>query len=48
MLWLDGMIPRPLPETELLVPRQAAWWVVAAVFGTAYIVVLGRGIEIPH
>jgi hypothetical protein len=48
MLWLDGMIPRPLPKTQLLVPRLVAWWVVAAVFGVAYIVVLGRGIEFAH
>ncbi len=48
MLWLDGMIPRPLPDTELVVPRQMAWWIVAAVFGVAYIVVLGRGIEFTH
>lgn len=48
MLWLDGMIPRPLPQTSLVVPRQVAWWVVAAVFGVAYIVILGRGIEFPR
>lgn len=48
MLWLDGMIPRPLPDTELVVPRQVAWWVVAALFGGAYIVILGRGIEFAH
>ena len=48
MLWLDGMIPRPLPETELVVPRRVGWWVVAAVFGTVYIVVLGRGIQFSH
>jgi hypothetical protein len=48
MLWLDGMIPRPLPETSLLVPRLPAWWIFAAVFGVAYIVVLGRGIEFAH
>ncbi len=48
MLWLDGMIPRPLPETSLVVPRRVAWWVFAAVFGLAYIVILGRGIEFAH
>ncbi len=45
MLWLDGLIPRPLPETALVVKRQPAWWIVAAIFGSAYIVVLGRGIH---
>lgn len=45
MLWLDGFIPRPLPETALVIRRQPSWWVFAAVFGIAYIVILGRGIE---
>ena len=48
MLWLDGMIPRPLPQSPLVVGRQPAWWIVAAIFGIAYIVVLGRGIEFAH
>ena len=48
MLWLDGMIPRPLPQTSLLVPRQVAWWIFAAIFAAAYIVILGRGIELTH
>ena len=48
MLWLDGMIPRPLPEAPLAVPRLPAWWIAAAVFGAAYMVVLGRGIEFAH
>jgi len=48
MLWLDGLIPRPLPKSRLVVPRRPAWWIVAAVFAVAYIVVLGRGIEFAH
>jgi hypothetical protein len=48
MLWLDGMIPRPLPQASLVVQRQVAWWIFAAIFAAAYIVILGRGIEFPH
>ena len=48
MLWLDGLIPRPLPKPRLVVPRRPRWWIVAAVFAVAYIVVLGRGIEFAH
>jgi hypothetical protein len=45
MLWLDGFIPRPFPEDALIIRRQPAWWAFAVVFGIAYIIVLGRGIE---
>jgi hypothetical protein len=48
MLWLDSMIPRPLPETPLVIRRQPAWWIFACIFGIVYIVVLGRGIEFRH
>lgn len=48
MLWLDGLIPRPLPDSSLVIPRRPAWWIVAAVVAIGYIVVLGRGIEFAH
>ncbi|MGA9586637.1 MAG: hypothetical protein WBQ95_14990 [Terracidiphilus sp.] len=48
MLWLDGLIPRPLPESRLVVPREPAWWIGASLFAIAYIVILGRGIEFAH
>jgi hypothetical protein len=48
MLWLDNLIPRPLPEEPLLVARQPAWWIVAAIFSVVYVVVLGRGIQFAH
>jgi hypothetical protein len=48
VLWLDGFIPRPFPESRLVVPRLPAWWICAALFAIAYIVVLGRGIEFAH
>lgn len=45
MLWLDGMMPRPLPQNPLVIQRRPGWWIAAVIFGVAYIVVLGRGIE---
>jgi hypothetical protein len=48
MLWLDGFLPRPLTANPLVVGESRAWWVFAAVFGVAYILILGRGIEFPH
>jgi hypothetical protein len=48
MLWLDNFIPRPLPAEPLVIPRRPAWWIFAAIFGLAYIVILGRGIEFQH
>lgn len=48
MLWLDGFLPRPLPIEPLVVDRSRAWWIFAAIFGLAHILVLGRGIEFRH
>jgi hypothetical protein len=48
MLWLDGFIPRPFPAEPLIIQRRPAWWIAAVIFGVAYIVVLGRGIEFRH
>jgi hypothetical protein len=46
MLWLDGLMPDAKPGEGLVVKRAPAWWVAAAVFGVAYIVILGRGIKL--
>lgn len=48
MLWLDSMIPRPLPPDALVIRRQPIWWIVAVLFGLAYVLILGRGIEFHH
>ena len=48
MLWLDGMMPHSPPQNPLVIRRAPGWWIAAAVFGVAYIVVLGRGIEFQH
>ena len=46
MLWLDSLMPRMPPAEALVVSRQRGWWIAAAVFGLAYIVLLGRGINL--
>ncbi len=48
MLWLDGLIPRPFPQQPLVVQREPALWIFAAIFAIAYVIVLGRGIEFTH
>ncbi len=48
LLWLDSLMPRTPVEHELVVRRSPAWWIFAAVFATAYIVLLGRGIKLTH
>jgi hypothetical protein len=48
MLWLDSFLPRPFTEKPLVIGRSIAWWVFAAIFGVAYILILGRGIEFHH
>ena len=48
LMWADSLLPRATPERPLLVQRQPGWWVAAMLLGTAYIIVLGRGIRFPH
>ena len=48
MLWLDSLMPRKKPEEALVVRRAPVWWVTAVVIGMAYIVVVGRGVELRH
>lgn len=48
MLWLDGFMPRPFPANPLIIGRRRAWWVFASIFGVAYVLILGRGIEFHH
>jgi hypothetical protein len=47
-MWADSLLPRGPAERTLTIKRQAAWWIAAVVFGLAYIVILGRGIEFAH
>jgi hypothetical protein len=45
LMWADALFPRAPVERKLLVNRQAAWWITAAVLGLAYIFILGPGIQ---
>jgi hypothetical protein len=46
MLWLDSLMPRKQPHQPLIVHRSPAWWIFAAIFAVAYILILGRGIKL--
>ena len=48
MLWLDHLMPRAELAEPLVVQGAKAWWVVAAVFGLAYIFVVGPGIKLKY
>jgi hypothetical protein len=45
LMWADSLMPRAFPNRNLVVHPQPAWWIAAVVLGTAYIVVIGRGIQ---
>lgn len=45
LLWVDALMPRNTPERVLVVQRSAAVWIAAAVLGTAFLVLIGRGIR---
>jgi hypothetical protein len=48
LLWADSLMPRTVPEQNLVVHRSRLWWIAAIVIGSGYIVVLGRGIAFAH
>ncbi len=48
LLWADSLFPTKPAERTLVVTRQPMWWIAAAVFGLAYIVIIGRGVPLPH
>ncbi len=48
LLWADSLLPAKLPEHMLVVRKQPAWWIAAAVLGVSYIFILGRGIHFAH
>jgi hypothetical protein len=48
LLWADALMPRAAPEHPLVVTPNSAWLWTAAIFGCAFVVVLGRGIEFRH
>ncbi len=48
LIWANSLLPSKKAESTLLVCRQPIWWIVAAVLGLSYIVILGRGIRFKH
>jgi hypothetical protein len=48
LMWADSLMPRAVEGGKLLVRRDAACWIVAAVLGTCYIAFVGRGIQFAH
>jgi len=46
LMWADGLIPDTAGGPALVVHRQPAWWIAAALLGGAYILVLGPGIRL--
>lgn len=45
LLWADALLPKTSPAQPLTVERAPGWWWAAAVFGVAFVAVLGRGIS---
>jgi hypothetical protein len=48
LLWADGLMPRKVPEQNLVVQQNRLWWIAALVIGGGYIAILGRGIKFAH
>ena len=45
LMWADSLLPQRTTERPLLVHREVAWWIAAAVLGSAYIAIIGRGVR---
>ena len=48
LMWADSLMPHEESEYYLLVPRLPAWWFFAVLLGSAYVVVIGRGVQFNH
>ena len=48
LLWADSFLPHNRVKPTLLVRRQPALWIAAAVLGVSYVVIVGRGIQFAH
>jgi len=46
LMWADSLLPRKPGGLALVVRRQPAWWLAAAVLGSAYILLVGPGIRL--
>jgi hypothetical protein len=46
LMWADSLVPWTSPALPaLLVRRDVVWWIAAAIIGSAYIAVLGPGLQ---
>ena len=48
LLWADSLMPKLVPSEPLTVAPSRTWWWTAAIFGVAFVVILGRGINFRH
>jgi len=48
LMWADSLLPAKPAERILRVSGGPTWWIAAAVLGTSYVVILGRGIQFAH
>ena len=48
LMWADSLMPRMAPREVISVKESRGWMVAGAVFAVAYVVVVGRGIALPH
>jgi hypothetical protein len=48
LMWADSLLPRASTEPPLTVSRSPSWWIAAIIIGLAYILILGRGLSLPH
>jgi hypothetical protein len=48
LMWADSLLPRTSTEPPLTVSRSPSWWIAAIIIGLAYILILGRGLSLPH
>jgi hypothetical protein len=46
LMWADSLMRKLPVEPPLTVQRQPAWWIAAAVLGSAYILIVGPGIKL--
>lgn len=48
LLWADALLPKSAPAEPLAVEPAPVWWWTAAIFGVAFVAILGRGINLLH
>jgi hypothetical protein len=46
LMWADSFLPRTAGGPTLIVERQPACWIAAAVLGSAYMLILGPGVKL--